>query len=221
MVFRIIFTVCLIMGLNEAFSNIIYDKKDISITDIELNRFIDLNKKNYGSNLSNNKAIKEVVLMKKTLKFLLKNNPEFISAIDKKIILEFGEKIANDQFLYNYLRFQNIRNEFISNYFLNEFNLENLKSIYLSLPEIKLPLSKNNCLTIEKLHIVNNDEIFLLSFFENLKTNQKNFLTELDSVQYNVCFSEKLFIQIESILFDYIRNKTQKEFNEFIYEKII
>lgn len=221
MVFRTLCTLCLILGFNETFSNIIYDKKNISITDIELNRFIDLSKKNYGNSLSNNKAIKEIVLMKKTLNFLLKNNPEFISVIDQRIILDFGKDIANDQFLYNYLRFQNIRNEFISNYFLNDFNLNNLKSIYLSLPELKLPLSKNNCLTIEKLHIVNSDEIFLLSFFENLKKDQKNFLTEVDNIQYNVCLSEKLFIQIEGIVFDYIRNKTQKEFNEFIYGKII
>ena len=47
------------------------------------------------------------------------------------------------------------------------------------LAQIKLPLSKNNCLTIEKLHIVNNDEIFFFKFFENLKKNQKDFKTTI------------------------------------------
>lgn len=220
MVFRAIFIIYFLLGLSEAFSNIIYYKKNISITDIELNRFLNLNKTNYGNNISNNKAIKEIVLMKKTLNYLLKNNPEFISIIDQKIKQDFGEKIINDQFLNNYLRFQTIRNEFISEYFLKDFNYENLKLIYSSLPKIKLPLSKNNCLTIEKLHIVNNDEIFLLSFFENLKKNQKDFKTTIDNIDYNVCISEKLFIQIESVVINYIRDKTQKEFDEFIYGKI-
>ena len=220
MVFRTIFIIYFLLGLSEAFSNIIYYKKDISITDIELNRFLNLNKTNYGNNISNNKAIKEIVLMKKTLNYLLKNNPEFISIIDQKIKQDFGEEIINDQFLNNYLRFQKIRNEFISEYFLNDFNYENLKLIYSSLPKIKLPLSKNNCLTIEKLHIVNNDEIFLLSFFENLKKNQKDFKTTIDNIDYNVCISEKLFIQIESVVINYIRDKTQKEFDEFVYGKI-
>ena len=220
MIFRAIFIIYFLLGLSEAFSNIIYYKKDISITDIELNRFLNLNKTNYGNNISNNKAIKEIVLMKKTLNYLLKNNPEFISIIDQKIKQDFGEEIINDQFLNNYLRFQKIRNEFISEYFLNDFNYENLKLIYSSLPKIKLPLSKNNCLTIEKLHIVNNDEIFLLSFFENLKKNQKDFKTTIDNIDYNVCISEKLFIQIESVVINYIRDKTQKEFDEFVYGKI-
>ena len=220
MVFRTIFIIYFLLGLSEAFSNIIYYKKNISITDIELNRFLNLNKANYGNNISNNKAIKEIVLMKKTLNYLLKNNPEFISIIDQKIKQDFGEEIINDQFLNNYLRFQKIRNEFISEYFLNDFNYENLKLIYSSLPKIKLPLSKNNCLTIEKLHIVNNDEIFLLSFFENLKKNQKDFKTTIDNIDYNVCISEKLFIQIESVVINYIRDKTQKEFDEFVYGKI-
>ena len=81
-------------------------------------------------------------------------------------------------------------------------------------------MSKNNCLTIEKLHKVNNDEIFLLSFFENFKKNEKNFKTTIDNIHYDVCINEKLFIQIESVVINYIRDKTQKEFDEFIYRKI-
>ena len=208
------------MFFNEAFSNIIYYKNDILITDIELNKFLNLNETNYGNKVTMNKAIKEIVLMKKTVNYLLKNNPEFMSVIDQRIKQDFGEKIINDQFLNNYFRFQRIRNEFISDYFINDFNFENLKLIYSSLPELKLPLSKNNCLTIEKLHKVNNDEIFLLSFFENFKKNEKNFKTTIDNIHYDVCINEKLFIQIESVVINYIRDKTQKEFDEFIYRKI-
>ena len=220
MVSRAIFILFLMLTFNKAFSNIIYYKNDISITDIELNRFLNLNETNYGNKVTMNKAIKEIVLMKKTVKYLLKNNPEFMLVIDQRIIQDFGEKIINDQFLNNYLRFQKIRNEFISDYFINDFNFENLKLIYSSLPELKMPLSKNNCLTIEKLHKVTNDEIFLLSFFENFKKNKKNFKTTIDNIHYDVCINEKLFIQIESVVINYIRDKTQKEFDEFIYRKI-
>ena len=61
---------------------------------------------------------------------------------------------------------------------------------------------------------------FFIKFFENLKNQKKDFKTTIDNIDYNVCISEKLFIQIESVVINYIRDKTQKEFDEFVYGKI-
>ena len=55
------------------FSNIIYDKNEISVTDFEVNSYIKLYEENYGSALEINKAIKDLVLIK-TIKFLFINN---------------------------------------------------------------------------------------------------------------------------------------------------
>ena len=67
----------------------------------------------------------------------------------------------------DFLRFQKIRNEFISDYFQNNFNIEDLKIIFSSMNELKLPLSKNNCLTIEKFKNLMKINIFLINFYEN------------------------------------------------------
>ena len=85
----------------------------------------------------------------------------------KILKLEFGKEIFNNQFLKNFLRFQKIRNEFISEYFQNKFNIEDLKIIFSSNFEmnLKLPISKNNCLTIEKLHELNEDKYFFIKTF--------------------------------------------------------
>ena len=59
----------------------------------------------------------------KTISFLEINNPDFISILDQNIKLEYGDKIINNQELLNFIRFQKIRNEFISEYFQNIFSI--------------------------------------------------------------------------------------------------
>ena len=78
------------------------------------------------------------------------------------------------KFLYT-LRFQKIRNEFITDYFKNKFYVEDLEILFSSLTDLKLPIGKNKCLTIERMHSVNLDKRFILNFYENLKNNEKNF----------------------------------------------
>ena len=46
-------------------SNIIYDKNNVLISDIELNTYINVYKEFYNKDLENNKALKEIVLLKK------------------------------------------------------------------------------------------------------------------------------------------------------------
>jgi len=153
-----------ILGIKIGFSNIIYDKNEITITDIDLNDYKDLYKTNFGGDISNNKAIKNIVLMKRTVNFLIKNNPDFISLLDQNIKLEFNKEIFNNQTNLNFIRFQKIRNEFISEYFQNNFQIEDLKIIFTNFGILKLPISKINCFTIEKLHEVSNN-INLLKIF--------------------------------------------------------
>ena len=56
---------------------------EITISSIELNKYIDLYKSNYGNNISKKKALKNIVLIKKTIDSLFKNNHEFMEALDK------------------------------------------------------------------------------------------------------------------------------------------
>ena len=133
------------------YANIIYDKNEIIITEIEMNNYKELYKNNLGRDISNNKLIKNIVLIKKTINYLIKNNPDFISVLDQKIELEYNKEIFNNQDLLNFIRFQKIRNEFISEYFQNIFSIEDLEIVITNFESLRLPISKNDCLTLEKL----------------------------------------------------------------------
>lgn len=205
------------MGIKIGYSNIIYDKNEIIITNIEMNNYKDIYKTNVGVDITNNKAIKNIVLIKKTLNFLLKNNPDYIAMLDKDIELDLGKEIFNNLNLLNFMRFQKIRNGFISDYFQNTFSVEELKIIFANFENLELPLSKNNCLTVEKLHDVSNDQIFIESVFKNLKGKNQNIKTSINNEVFEVCLDDKIFKNIESEIIKFIENKTENNFDKFIY----
>ena len=208
-----------ILSIKIGFSNIIYDKNEITITDIDLNDYKDLYKTNFGGDISNNKAIKNIVLMERTVNFLIKNNPDFISLLDQNIKLEFNKEIFNNQTNLNFIRFQKIRNEFISEYFQNNFQTEDLKIIFTNFGSLKLPISKNNCFTIEKLHDVSNDNKFIENFFKSLKNNNQKITTSINNVPFDVCLENKSFKIIENEIIKFIENTTEDDFDKFIYRK--
>lgn len=209
----------LIFTINTAYSNIIYDKNNILITDIEMNSYLNLYKNNFDTSISKNEAIKNIVIIKNTINFLQKNNPNYLSNLDILIEKEYSKEIFNDQVSLYFIRFQKIRNEFISEYFNNNFDIKDLKNIFSNFDNLRIPISKNNCLTIEKLHDVRNDDQFVKSFFENLKKNQQRFKIALDNEIYNACINAKLFSNLEKEIIKFIQNKTENDFNEFIYGK--
>ena len=220
MVYKVNFFLLLLLYINTAYSNIIFDKNNISITDIEYNSYKEIYQQNYGTELSKNQAIKDIFLMKKTLNFLLADNPEFVYTLDEKIEFEFGKKVFENNILINFLRLEKIKTEFVLDYFKNNFELNDLKSIFSELDNLNLPISQNNCLTIVKIHQLKEDSVFILSFFENIKIGKKNIKTKIDNEFYDVCINNKQFRNLEKIIFKYIENKTSKNFEEFIYSKL-
>ena len=201
------------------YTNVIYDKNQILITEIELNKYKELYKNNFGTDISNNIAIKNIVLIIKTIRFLKINNPDFISILDQNIKLEYGEKIFNNQETLNFIRFQKIRNEFISEYFQNVFSIQDLEIIFTNFDSLKIPISKNNCLTIEKLYDVRNDKNFIESFFKKLRKKNIKITTSINEELYEVCLSNKLYNNIESEIIKFIESKTEDDFDKFIYRK--
>lgn len=207
------------LGIKIGYTNVIYDKNEIIITEIELNNYKELYKNNFGTDISNNIAIKNIVLIMKTIRFLKINNPDFISILDQNIKLEYGEKIFNNQETLNFIRFQKIRNEFISEYFQNIFSIQDLEIIFRNFDSLKLPISKNNCLTIEKLYDVRNDKNFIESFFKKIRKKNIKLTTSINEELYEVCLSDKSFNNIESEIIKFIESKTEDDFDKFIYRK--
>ena len=218
MVYKL-FILIFFLGVKIGYTNVIYDKNDIIITDIEINNYKNLYKTNFGDNISYNKAIKNIVLIKKTINFLKKNNPDFILVLDQNIKLEYGKEILNNQNLLNFIRFQKIRNEFISEYFQNIFSIEDLEKIFANINSLRLPLSKNACLTVEKLYDVSSDKNFIESFFKNLRNKNQKITTSINNELFDVCLDNKSFKNIESEIIKFIENKTEDDFDKFIYRK--
>jgi hypothetical protein len=219
MVFKFVLFVFLFIS-SSSHAEIIYDKYDITITEIELNIYKKLHLENNGFSLEDNQAIKKIVLLIKTIDFLTINNNEFMTILDERIKFEFGENIFKEKILLNFIRFQKIRSEFITEYFQNNFNLKDLEKAFVSTPELKLPLSKNDCLTIDKIYEAKNDKQFLLGFFELLKGGQNKIKTQINDISYDICINEKLFNYLESLIIRYIEIETEEDFNNFIYGKI-
>ncbi len=219
MVFKL-FILIFFLGIKIGYTNIIYDKNDTVITEIEMNNYKNLYKNNYGINISNNKAIKNIILIKKTISFLTKNNPDLISSLDQNIKLQYNKEIFDDQDVLNFIRFQMIRNNFILEYYNENFNIEDLEIIFANFDNFKLPVSKNNCLTLEKLHKVDNDKNFIESFFNNIKNKNQKIMIPINNELYEVCLNDKLFKDIESEIIKFIENKTSNDFDKFIYNKI-
>ena len=93
----------------------------------------------------------KILFNEKNNKFLIKNNPEFISILDEKIKFEFGKSVFDNIILVNFLRLEKIKTEFILDYFKHNFELKELKLLFNELDDLNLPISQNDCLTIEKL----------------------------------------------------------------------
>jgi len=203
-----------------SYSNIIYDKNENSVTELELNTYIELYKNSFNQNLSKNKALKNIILIKNTINFLEENNPEFISELDEILKLQFKNLEFETSIIRDYLRFQKIRNEFISDYFQNHFNIEDLKIIFLSMNKMKFPISKNKCLTIEKVQIFNEDIYFLNNFYENFKEGKNNFKTKIQNNLFDVCITNNQIKEIESEIIKFVEKKTQSDFQKFIYGKL-
>ena len=61
--------IILLLFFKTSYSNIIYDKNENSVTEFELNTYIELYKNSFNQNLNKNKAIKDIILIKNTINF--------------------------------------------------------------------------------------------------------------------------------------------------------
>ena len=97
-----------LLSINLAYSNIIYYKNGISISEIEIETFKNLYQEFYQQKISNNSALKNIILMKKTINHLEEYNQKFISLLNENIKEEHGLNVEKNIVLYDFLRFQKI-----------------------------------------------------------------------------------------------------------------
>lgn len=203
--------------LNNANSNILYDKHGLAITEIDLKQYIELYNNNYQTNLSQNIAKKKLILLKKKMNFLKQTNPDLIKVLDMKISTQFNDFENFSPLEKDFIRFLNIRNDFILDYYNKNFSLSDLEEIFDTISEIKLPLSKNSCLTIDQFLNLKNNGYFIRSLFSYIKDRSNILEASIENEIYSVCMNEKFYKNLENIIIQFIENKTEEKFDRFLY----
>ena len=203
---------------NITLANIVYDKNNILITELELEEFKKLYFQNKKIELNKFKAIKELVLLKKTINQLEKKQPIALKNLDKFIIKEFGENNFNNPIKRDFLRYFKLRNEFILQYFNNELKIDDIEFTLSSFSELNMPLSNNGCRTINNYKNLKSNREFAEILYGNLK-NQRNLEIEIENEKFNICINKKIFSTIEKRLINHIEIKTENRFKAFVYEK--
>ena len=216
---KILFILYFLFYLNLGYSNIIYDKNEITVTEIEFNEYLNIHEDFYNLIPNKNKAIKNIVLIKRTINFFEKNNKDFLIQLDNNLIKEFGNSILEISIRRDFLRFIKIRNEFISGYFQNEFTSDDLKNVFFLLDELKLPISSNNCMLVDSVIDLRKNDYFIQNFYENISKKNKDYRVIIENKIYNVCLNSIYLKKIENYIFQYIDKKIDKQFDQFVYSK--
>ena len=200
-------------------SDILYEKDNLIITKYDLEIFNKFYLDNFNINFNNNQKIKNIVLIKKLLKRIENNNSEILKLLDQKINSNTEKSPYHDDFELSLLRFKVLRNEFINEYFYNQFTLKDLKIIIAKFENYIIQLSKSNCLFVDKTIIIKEVNNFENIYIEILKNNTDKIFYELDNIKYQICINSNLRSEIEFELINYIEIKTEDDFKKILYEK--
>ncbi len=202
-----------------SYSDVLYEKDNLIITEIDVDIYQQLYKNNYNLEINNANSVRDLVLINNVIQHLEVNNPDFIDKIDTEISMRYGQNTLKDDGTRNFLRFSRIRDEFIINYFQNKLNLNEVKNIFNQLNRLDLPISNDNCLIIKEIQNLKENEEFIESFFNNLKKNTREFRITINKIPFKVCINEAMYQTIEKLIVEYIQIKTADEFEMFVYEK--
>ena len=204
---------------HQLYSNVLYEKDNLVITEIDVNVYQQLYNDNYNLDINKANSVRDLVLINNVIQHLEINNVEFIDKIDKEISIRYGQNALKEDGTRNFLRFSRIRDEFIINYFQNKLNLIELKDIFNQFDSLDLPISIDNCLIIKEVLDLKDNEEFIENFYNNLKKNTSEFGITINKIKFKVCINQSTYQTIEKLIVEYIQIKTAEEFETFVYEK--
>lgn len=218
--FKIIFIFPLFIFLHfkNLYAEIVYEKNNFIITNYELETFKNVYNDIYLKKISDKEAIKNIILISNLINHIKNNNPQYLDNLDLKIKSNIDKKLLEDEIKNNLIRFVNIRNEFIFEYFNQNLKEKDVLNALINTSKVTLPLSKNNCLIIDfVLHDYDINELAKI-YYKGVKSNNFNFMISYENTNYQVCFDNETINLIESSLFNEIELITKSSFNNFLYE---
>ena len=223
MVYKRLYLILLILIFfslkNILHANIIYDKNNIIISELDLSYYKEMHYEKYNESINNSKALKNLVIIKNVINSLKENNKDFLMRIDESIYNEIGKENINSDVILDIIRFFRTKNEFVYDYYYNNFNISDLENVFGTFDNLKLPISENNCLTIVKLVDFKNSKEFINEFFVNMRRDSKIYEISIDNIKYNVCINQRNKEIIEKQILKYVELKIQGNFDKFAYEK--
>ena len=220
MVIKVFFKLLVLLFVfKSSYANIIYDKNNIVITELDIKIYQQLYKQNYNLDINKSNSLKDLVLIYNLINNLESNNPEFLNKVDSEILVRLGQSSFENDGIKNFLRFSRIRDEFIINYFQNKLKLIELINLFKDLVSLELPISNNDCLIINEIVDLKDNERFVENIFNNLKNNTQNFQIMINNIEYKVCINELKYRDIENLIVEYIQIQTAEEFEKFVYDK--
>ena len=200
-----------------SFANVIYDKNNIIISELDLVIYKKFHNERYNVKISDTKALKDLVMIKNLVISLEINNPDFIKTIDRDISMELGINSTKSKIHLDIIRYFKTKNYFIINYLNNNFKLNELEEVFNKFNKLELPLSDNNCLTMTELVDLKNNNEFYEIFFNNLNKENKIYEISIDGKLMSVCLNQRNYQIIQEEIFKYIESKIQKDFDKFFY----
>ena len=216
--FSIFFLINLYISLG--YSNIIYDKNNILITEIELNFFTDLYLQSYNKKLSKNKAIKNIILTKNLVSKLKKTNKNYLNQIDNILSSNKNISISDNTTFYDFYRYMQIKNDFLIDYYQNDLEYLEYKKTINSLSKLIIPLSEDDeCLIANTQVDMSKNEVLIRFLFDNRNKKINNFKLELDGKIFFACISNNTMNFIQQNLIIYLDEKIFLKMKRFTYEK--
>ena len=217
-IMKIVFIFFFIFFNNTSLASIVYDKDNIIITENELLLFQSLYKKYKGIDINKNIATKKIILQKKVINKFMNIQIEYMNELDNLISARNGEFILENKIELDFIRYLKIQEEFILEYYNNDFNIEDLKLVLNKFDQIQLPISNNNCLTILKQQNFKNDGNFINNLFNDLKKKVKDYSFKMNNENYEICINNKFYQILEGEIIRYIELNTENTMRKFAYE---
>ena len=212
--FITILIIALTININLQASQILLKKNNIVITNDDLKKYKKLHNDFYGNEILDNTAIKKLYITFKIVDFQTSINPDFLKQTNKIISKDIEEykKIYSEYIMSYFLRFEILKNDFISlhikNNYLDDLNDQLIEDIAL--------YQDNKC----------EIPIGIIKFKELDEKGKKKLLSNLSNkvifIKKNVyiCLDDKSKKEINNLVNDIFSKKAYQEFLKYVYKTI-
>jgi len=202
---------------NVSLSEIIYDKQKIVITKNDLEIFKSFYKTEYNIDINDQDALKKYTLNLKKINKLDQSNNNIRNDIDKIIELKFNNENLKIEPVRVFIFYNEIQNEFINEYFINNFYYSDFRIVAKNFDNTKVGISINQCLTIDRFIELDENTIFLDKIYNFIKNKDSKILIELNVNKYEVCITDPVVRKIEKSIYLYIKKKIEEDLLKYLH----